>query len=472
MIVLLNELITQSDVRFGTSGVRGLVTNLSDQVSYAFAAAFIQSLANTTKQIVIGHDLRPSSPAIAASCAKAIIDAGVDVVYVGALSTPAIAFYASELSAPAIVVTGSHIPFDRNGIKFYRVGGEISKSDEQVIQSSKVNVPDHLRPLPLGKPDTIATDHYIRRYTNFFVPGALSGMKVALYEHSSVARDMLRVILENLGASVISLGRTGTFVPIDTEAVRAKDVELAKKWASEYEFDALLSTDGDADRPFVANENGEWLRGDLVGVLCSQYLRADIVVTPVSSNTMVEKCGLFKKVIRTKIGSPYVIAGMDTELSSSQLVVGYEANGGFLLGTDFHDHDRYLGALPTRDAVLPMLAILKMAKDRYCNISDLAKALPKRYTASGLIQNLTREKSIALIQTLTDINKTKSIMGPESGEIVAIDKTDGLRVGFSNGDIIHLRPSGNAPELRCYAESSTQEEAQRLCMSCLERLCH
>ncbi len=157
-----------------------------------------------------------------------------------------------------------------------------------------------------------------------------------------MGRDVLPDILKALGANVISLGRTDVFVPIDTEAVRHEDIQQAREWADLYDFDAILSTDGDADRPLIGDEKGNWLRGDVVGILCAQYLRATAVVTPVSSNSALEKTESFAQVIRTRIGSPYVIEGMQTAAhGSAGLVVGYEANGGFLLGSQvLHDEKR------------------------------------------------------------------------------------------------------------------------------------
>jgi phosphomannomutase len=472
LLYSIEELMARSGVRFGTSGARGLVEHMTDEVCYAYAMAFLRNVVPEARNVVLGHDLRPSSPAISAACARAIRDAGCEVIYAGSLPTPALACYASELQAPAIVVTGSHIPFDRNGIKFYRAEGEISKVDEQAIQSAVVEMPNELLPFSLGAPEAAAQENYVMRYVNFFGAGALSGITVAVYEHSSVARDVLRVILEKLGACVISLGRTDVFVPIDTEAVRPQDVEQARQWAQGYAFDALLSTDGDADRPLIGDERGDWLRGDVVGILCAHFLNADVIVTPVSSNTAVEKSGMFKKVVRTRIGSPYVIAAMESELSSGAgHVVGYEANGGFLTGSDINEGGRILRALPTRDAVLPMLAILTMAKQRECKVTDLIRSLPSRYTASDRIQAFPQEKSAALIETLrSDQNRVCELLAPNSGEVVQIDSTDGLRATFSNGDIVHLRPSGNAPELRCYAESDSTKKAQQLCLSCLDRI--
>ena len=469
----MRTMADQCNVRFGTSGVRGLVSDMSDQLCYAYTLAFLGALAVDAREVLVGHDLRPSSPRIAAACIQAINDSGRKAVFAGALPTPAVANYCAVNKLPGIIITGSHIPFDRNGIKFYRADGEIGKDDEQSILDAVVAVPDSLTPAPLPPVDPVALLTYIDRYTAFFGEQALSGKCIALYEHSSVARDVLRTILEKLGAQVLSLGRTDTFVPIDTEAVRPEDIAQAHAWAREHRFDAILSTDGDADRPLIGDASGTWMRGDVVGILCAQYLRADVVVTPVSSNTAVEKCASFSAVERTKIGSPYVIAGMQTAQSArpGAIVVGYEANGGFLLGSDVRHNGAVLTALPTRDAVLPMLALLAASTLRACPLAELGSGLPPRFTASDRIAQVSTQASARLIGTLSvDARQAAELMAPDSGEVLSQDSTDGLRLTFANGDVVHLRPSGNAPELRCYAEADTQASAQALCMACLERV--
>ncbi len=466
----MRQLAEARNVRFGTSGVRGLVADLSDSVCYAYAQAFLQTVAAGSSRVVVGHDLRPSSPRIAAACIQAIRDAGREAVFVGALPTPALAYYCALHGNPGIVVTGSHIPFDRNGIKFYRADGEIDKADEQAILDADVAVPDALTPTDLPTVDATALEDYVGRYTGFFGEDAFAGLRIALYEHSSVARDVLRSVLERLGVEVLSLGRTDTFVPIDTEAVRAEDITQARAWAQAHRFDAILSTDGDADRPLIGDETGAWLRGDVVGILCAQYLQADVVVTPVSSNTAAEKCGSFRQVVRTRIGSPYVIAGMEAH-RGERAVVGYEANGGFLLGSDVVRGDSVLKALPTRDSVLPMLALLAMAREKGVRLSELSASLPRRFTASDRIQAVPTELSRALIGRLEkDSRLAAGLMAPDAGEVVAQDTTDGLRITFASGDIVHLRPSGNAPELRCYAEAGDEARAQCLCDGCLARV--
>lgn len=493
----ISGLMKTTDVRFGTSGLRGLVEEMSDELCYVYVVAFLNSVVGGVgrdNRVVLGHDLRPSSPRIANACAKAIIDSGREVLYAGELPTPALASYAYEYGLPAIVVTGSHIPFDRNGIKFYKSTGEISKSDELLLQQASVDFPEN-GVIPSTNPveaDVSVKSHYLKRYIDFFGNANLAGMRVAIYEHSSVARDILREVLEALGVSVISLGRSEDFVPIDTEAVRPEDILQAEEWAKQYSFDAIVSTDGDADRPLIGDENGHWLRGDIVGILCAKYLSAKTVVTPVSSSTLTEKSGWFNQVVRTKIGSPYVIDAMQASLNSkdavansqsvernhavennhpfvsNQSVVGYEANGGFLLGSDITSNNKILNALPTRDAILPILAILSMSKQHQQPLSKLLQTLPHRYTASDRLQNFPTTKSTQLIQALIENNQlANSLMSATSGSMRAVNTIDGFRATFENDDIVHLRPSGNAPELRCYAESETEERAKHLCEQCL-----
>jgi len=467
-------MIQGREVAFGTSGVRGLVAHMTREVCFAYAQAFIRALSPAGGAVVVGHDLRPSSPRIAAHCIQAVRASGLEVVFAGAAPTPAVAAYAMRHRMPAIVVTGSHIPFDRNGLKFYRPEGEISKADESLILAQDVHIPPQLADHGLPERALCVLNEYKDRYTRFF-DGSLSGRRVALYEHSSAARDILREILEALGAEVISLGRTDEFVPIDTEAVRQEDIAQARAWAKQFTFDAIVSTDGDADRPLIGDEQGRWLRGDMVGTLCAQFLKADVVVTPVSSNTAVERCSSFSKIVRTRIGSPYVIAAMENECAARKTgpapaVVGYEANGGFLLGSGLVRGGTELLPLPTRDAVLPIVALLVRASQEGCAVSALANSLPARFTASDRLQGVAAVASAHLIDRLmTDRHLMQHVMSPEGGSPVAVDLTDGLRVTFQSEDVVHLRPSGNAPELRCYAEAQTEAQAALLCQSCLSR---
>lgn len=111
-------------------------------------------------------------------------------------------------------------------------------------------------------------------------------------------------------------------------------------------------------------------------------------------------------------------------------------------------------ALPKRDAILPMLAVLANPKEQRGKISTLVTGLPERYIASDRLQSFPADVSAALLKALQqDQEQTIQVVAPNAGHVISVDMTGGLRITFSNGDIVHLRPYGNSPELRCYAES-------------------
>jgi phosphomannomutase len=476
----VKNLTDNLDVAFGTSGVRGLVKDLTPSICFAFVKAFLQVNNSKSKHIAIGIDLRPSSLSIAKACIAAINAHGCEVVYCCELPTPALAFYAMSNNMPCIMITGSHIPFSRNGMKFYNTDGEISKLDEVNILNSEVQLPDGLdesvKNIQIPAINPGALEAYSQRYTELFPVDMLKGKRIGIYEHSSVARDVLKDLMAYFGAEVISLERTDYFVPIDTEAVSEIDKEKAKDWAKKYKLDAIISTDGDGDRPLISDENGQWLRGDVLGVLCVNYLGATHVAAPINVNSMLEASSKRELICtRTRIGSPYVIAAMkdlakEPLASGNELaakIVGYEANGGFMVGSDIELNGKTLHALPTRDAVLPILIVLSLAQQSSVPVSHLLKALPNRFTASACIKDVLKDVSDKITKSL-EFDSIKQdeflfeIYADKAAKIISINKTDGLRMSISNNDTIHIRPSGNAPELRVYIETSTMDKSEGL----------
>lgn len=470
MSVVSSVVLANSGIKFGTSGARGLVEQFTDEVCAAFTLAFVAVMQQNFvfSRVAIGIDRRPSSPAMAAACAGALQQLGLEVDYYGILPTPALALQSMADAIPAIMITGSHIPFDRNGIKFYRPDGEIEKADELAILAVNAEVTVFESWLP--EVSTAAVDFYTRRYLDMFAANMLQGKRIGLYEHSAAGRDICRDVLEKLGATVISLGRTETFVPIDTEAVSAEDQARGHAWAEEYKLDALFSTDGDGDRPLLGDETGTWLRGDILGLLCARYLGIQALAVPVSCNSAIEASGAFARVMRTRIGSPYVIEGMQQLAGEFAAVAGFEANGGFLLGTDIQVNGAAVRALPTRDALLPALVLLAISVAKNKPISAVLAELPARYTGSDRIQEFPTEKSQALIAGWReDVAGLLAFLGM-SAEVVDVNNTDGLRLTLGSGEVVHLRPSGNAPELRCYAESGSAEAASQLVTFVLGKL--
>ena len=444
--------------KFGTSGLRGLVVDLTDDLVAAHVQAFIRACPVGTG-LFVGRDLRPSSPDIAAMVAHAAQAAGLAVTDCGDVPTPALALAAMEAGAAAVMVTGSHIPSDRNGLKFYTPKGEITKDHEVAILQALDGKTPHVAG-PAIMQDTTAGARYNARYLDAY-GAALTGLHIGVYSHSAVGRDLLLDLFKGLGAKVTELGRADHFIPVDTEAVDPAIREQLRAWAADYGLDAVVSTDGDGDRPLLADATGEVIVGDVLGQITGAALGAEVAVTPVSSNTGAE--ARFATVLRTRIGSPYVIAGME---SMTGKVVGYEANGGFLLGFASGG----LGPLMTRDAVLPLVAPLALATSAG-GLAAVVAAEPARFTAADRLQGVATEKSKALVADFeTNAAKRAAFLARFGGQEVAVDRTDGLRMTLADGRIVHLRPSGNAPELRLYVEADSMQAAREVLATGLQAL--
>jgi phosphomannomutase len=458
-------------VKFGTSGLRGLSVDLIGSTTRTYVSAFADYLLSSAKakpgsHVFVGFDFRDSSESIANTALQALHDAGLVPVNCGTVPTPALAYHAIKNSSASMMITGSHIPADRNGIKFYRPDGEIDKTDEANIMAraqKTLNDPAPHRTLaPFKQNQSEVEAQFIWRNQIVLNPNALAGLHVGVYQHSTVARDILVRVLEYYGARVTALGRSETFIPVDTEAVSPQTLNLLKSWANTKNCDVFVSADGDGDRPLVADEAGKPIRGDIIGLLTAEFLKARSVVTPITSNSSIEK-EVEAKVVRTRVGSPFVIEGMNAQvLENPYGVMGFEANGGVLTASDFHMANGILSALPTRDCFLPILAVLNFCKSANQPLS-LSIALRQFSSAdSDRLENFPQKKSIALFDHLTRVPQNLLDFLKDIGEVVSVDHLDGLRATLKDGSIIHYRPSGNAPELRCYTEASSAAAARDL----------
>ncbi|KAJ5538609.1 hypothetical protein N7494_008088 [Penicillium frequentans] len=538
-------------LKFGTSGRRGLIVDLTQLEIYINVLGeirYLQAISPSEGGIERGddfyyaYDLRPSSinyvepnrGGLCQAVEKALKDAGMRPISLGAIPTPALTLFALQRGKGSIMVTGSHIPFDRNGYKLNTSKGELLKKDEQPInesvevarkellaqpfEQSLFNEQGMLRaatttletPIPEGKSE------YIQRYLEFFKGDTLQGMKLLVYQHSAVGRDLIVELLELLGAEVVPAGRSETFVPIDTEAIDQAQLDTVQALSDStgQTFDAVISTDGDSDRPLLLSPEDGKLRffsGDLLGMVVAEFLGADAVVVPISTNDAIDRGPLAKALLpKTRIGSPYVIAGMQNAAQQGRSrVLGWEANGGFLTGSEIELDGRKLPALPTRDAVLPLLCVLFAARKRQTNVPTLFKSLPARSSKAAVIRNFPRPTSAKIVQRFSPLDKEdheivfseggmenlnsngqhvnsvteeggrhisqirhelQQVFSAEAGftPVKKTNYTDGVRITFENGDVAHIRPSGNADELRIYSVSDTQARADEICSQGIE----
>jgi len=452
-------------VSFGTSGLRGPAIDFSGPVSAAYVRAFLEvtCAGRSGGNVYLGADLRASSPEIATLVATAIQDAGWTPIYAGNVPTPALAAYALARQAPAVMVTGSHIPEDYNGIKFYRPDGEFLKEDEapvrmraEALLASGLTV--DARPLPTV--DAAIGEAYVARYSDAFPRQPLAGTRIGLDLHSAVGRDLTNRILVALGAEVFAYRRSDRFIAVDTEAVDPADLALARGEIAAHKLDAVVSTDGDGDRPLVIDASGNQVNGDILGTIAARRLGARTVVTPISSTSAIEKTGWFQSVVRTKIGSPYVVAGMAAATDAP--VVGFEANGGFLTESDIVLGSNRLARLPTRDAILPLVTALIAAAEAGRPLSDLAAELPPRVMKADRLKKIAPEDGGRLLGLVDSSEEARTALDPRLAKPASIDRTDGIRLTLVDGSIVHFRQSGNAPELRCYVETGSAVESDAL----------
>jgi phosphomannomutase len=535
---------TPVPLAFGTSGLRGLVKDITDIEAYINVKGAMRYLLETGdiaagSEVILAGDLRPSTDRLMKASLQAILDSGCWVENAGQIPTPALVSHAVSTGRAGVMVSGSHIPFDRNGIKINKSVGEVLKADEagilrevdrvrdeeysRTMNTSPFNPDGMLKQLPgLPRLNGSAEQAYVRRYLASFPENGLSGWRVLVYQHSAVGRDLLARILRELGADVITAGRSDSFIPIDTENITAEQLNDLEQLILGAEtksqpIHAIVSTDGDSDRPMLVAVLPEakigrgagrvrFLPGDLLGIVTAEYLRADAAAVPVSANDAVEQRLRERGVllIKTKIGSPYVVAALDEirQATECERVVGWEANGGFLIGTDTTLSAGTLTALPTRDSTLPILANLFAAAERKIGLADLWDLLPRRFGCAGLLDNFPSASSRTILANLAppsdlvevefdaagvcdrsgnpgeprrlatsaarDWQQSKAILNrfftPEYGftDVARINVLDGLRVYFRNGDVAHVRPSGNAPQLRIYANSDSQERAGQI----------
>jgi phosphoglucosamine mutase len=314
---------------FGTDGVRG-VANLEPMTSETAmklgrAATYLFKNETGRHRLVIGKDTRLSGYMLEGGLTSGICSMGGDVLLVGPLPTPAVAFLTRSLRADAgIVISGSHNPFQDNGIKFFGRDGlklpdALEKKMEELILSGEIN---HLRPTAaeIGKANRIddAEGRYIEFVKNSLAKGMkFDGLKVVVDCANGAAYKVTPKVLRELGAKVTVLGNQPDGTNIN-EGCGCMHPDLLLRTVQEQGADLGIAHDGDADRVLFATNSGELVDGDHVMVMCALELKrqgrlhGNTVVTTIMSNLGMERAlnaqGI--KIVRTAVGDRYVLERM------------------------------------------------------------------------------------------------------------------------------------------------------------------
>lgn len=425
---------------FGTSGIRGDGEELfTNQFCFDLGRAFSIFLKENDRgeKIAIGYDPRGSSPRIKNAFASGVIYDGREVLDEGVTPVPAenALLLADPSFAGSVMVSGSHIKANLNGIKFFAFEEEILKVHEAEIdkiyfsEKGKVHFCDKSEAI---FPDFQAVDDY-KEHLFLKAEKPYPFWKVVVDPGNGAQSDVMPWVLRQLGLEVVEMNASvqaelmcrdseveGTFRKLQDRVVKEK-------------ADLGIGYDSDGDRVIFVDEKGNCLTGDYSGTLIALEQPGNYVVTPINTSKLIELIG--KKVLRTKVGSPFVVAKMK-EVNAS---FGFESNGGGIFA-EMHSRD---GGYST----IEMLNILSAKK---MSLSGLVATLPKYFQAKDKVEYKWELKDKILREAKKVFNGIK------------VDETDGLKIWLSDDTWILFRSSANAPEFRVFAESKSEGEAKEL----------
>jgi len=373
---------------FGTDGVRGKANiapvDSETALKLGRAAGFIfknlnpQARGHGRHKIVLGKDTRLSGYMLENAISSGILSIGVDVLFIGPLPTPGVAYITRSLRADAgIVITASHNPYDDNGIKFfqsdgYKLDDKIEESIEHLVFSGEI---EKSRPTAGDIGKAIRIDDALGRYIEYakasFPRGmTLDGLKIVVDCANGAAYKSTPCVLRELGAEVITIGNKPDGLNINLNCGSMFPEQMCKN-VVEYQADLGIAHDGDADRVLMCDENGQLIDGDdimaisALNMLKNKTLKHNTLVATVMSNfgldDTINKAG--GKVIRTPVGDKFVI----DEMLKNDYNLGGEQSG-HIIFRDF---------ATTGDGLVTALQILATMKYTDTPLSQLVKCWEK-----------------------------------------------------------------------------------------------
>lgn len=430
---------------FGTSGIRGPVdTFFTPQFCFDIGRSFAHHLDNQNQQgtIALGTDSRQSSPLISEYLTAGLQSIGREVTDLGVVPAPAVNYVlVSGSFIASLMVTGSHIDITANGVKFFSHKEEIGKADEQNISeiyfTQKGTQPCHL-PEQTPAQSHIGFENYIE-FLLGLADKPLPRWKIVVDPGNGSQTEVIRTVLDQLDQEVIMINADlqNTLISRDTETEGAFS-ELEKA-VLDNKADFGIGFDTDGDRLVFVDRFGKFVPGDYTGVLQAKWHTSKIIVSPVNSSSVLDSIG--KEIVRTKVGSPFVVEAM--KKYGSQF--GFESNGGGING-DF---------MYTRDGGSSLLSILNILKWSAKPLDALLNEFPKTHILRGKFA-CAKENHAKILSSAAHF------LTPHS-----IDRTDGVKLILDDNTWVLFRPSSNAPEFRVFVESNSATKAKQLITSAI-----
>lgn len=432
---------------FGTDGVRGVANQdpMTSEMAMRIgrAAAHVFRDSSRRHRIVIGKDTRLSGYMIESALTSGLCSMGIDVLLIGPVPTPGIAFLTRSLRADAgVVISASHNPYEDNGIKFFGRDGfklpdELEKKMEDLIFSGAI---DAIRPTAseIGKATRI--DDAIGRYNEFVkssIPRGLdlAGLRIVVDSANGAAYKIGPRILTELGADVISLYDQPNGMNIN-QGCGSLHPEVISRAVVANKAHIGIAFDGDADRLILCDENGTVVDGDHVMAICALQLmkhgklRHNTLVATVMSNLGLElalrEAG--GKLVRASVGDRYVMEKM--------------IEGGYNLGGEQSGHIIFMDHNTTGDGLISALQVLAIMKQTDNPLSQLALCM--RTYPQTLVNVKVRERR--------DLESIPEIAGRMAEISKMLEGTGRLLVRYS----------GTEPKVRVMIEGEDEQKIKKL----------
>ena len=427
---------------FGTDGVRGVAnTGLTPELAFKLGryGGYVLTKGCVSPKVVVGRDTRISGKMLEGALVSGLMSIGVEVVQLGVISTPGVAYLTKTLDTQAgVMISASHNPVEDNGIKFFGSDGfKLLDAQEEEIERLLDQQKDEL-PRPTGV-NVGQVNEYIENsksylsYLKSTIEGDLQGLNIALDCAHGATSPLAPQLFSDLGAKVSTMGNSPDGCNINA-GVGSTHPEALASFVVEKGCDIGLSFDGDGDRLIAVDEEGTIVDGDKIMYICAKFmkekgtLKHDTVVSTVMSNL-----GFYKAVeaqgmqsVKTAVGDRYVMEEM--------------RKSGFNLGGEQSGHIIFLDHITTGDGMLAGLQLVNVLRETGKSLSELADEMP---TFPQVLKNVR----------VTD----KSLMGTNQRILDSITEVEKQMAG--NGRVL-VRPSGTEPLVRVMVEASTEEFAE------------
>jgi phosphoglucosamine mutase len=435
---------------FGTDGVRGVAnTELTPELAFKLGryGGYVLTKHAERPKVLIGRDTRISGHMLEGALVSGLLSIGVEVMRLGVISTPGVAFLTKALGAQAgVMISASHNPVADNGIKFFGSDGYKLSDDQEAEIEELLELESDSLPRPVGEHLGVVSDYFEggQKYLQFLkqtVDEDFSGIHIALDCANGATSSLATYLFADLDADLSTMGASPNGLNIN-EGVGSTHPESLAAFLKEKGADVGLAFDGDGDRIIAIDENGEIVDGDQIMFICAKYLKEEArlkqstVVATVMSNLGFHKglTDLGIHVVETAVGDRYVVEAM----KENHYNLGGEQSG----------HIIFLDYNTTGDGLLTGLQLVNIMKATKKPLSELAKEM-KKYPQKLVNIRVTDKHSV------TSNEKVK----------VVIEQVEQEMSG--NGRIL-VRPSGTEPLVRVMAEAPTVEA----CNEYVERIAH